>query len=195
MLKPCPNFCRKYKTSDPRQQQFSKSSACQRFSFWIIVVPCACRERRSYLSTVALQTINRSPVMVTAVMDQSNMLECIEVANTSSIVLERKIIRFHLLEKGTYCPCTCHADVSKEWNKLKLKYFHPILNYVLAAVQWWGSFLVCFNPWKEVLTPIEEDVAWSPETVCAFFVKQNLSLPFWEWNPAPFKSYHSYYID
>jgi len=32
------------------------------------------------------------------------------------------------------------------------------------------------TPWKEVLTPIEEDVACSPEPVCAFIVKQNLSL-------------------
>jgi hypothetical protein len=55
--------------------------------------------------------------------------------------------------------------------------------------------MVALYPWKEILTPIEEDVGWSPQPVCKFLVKQNLSHPCWEWNPAPFKAYRSYCID
>jgi hypothetical protein len=55
--------------------------------------------------------------------------------------------------------------------------------------------MVALTPWKELLTPIEKHVGWSPEPVCPFLVKQNLPRPCWEWNPATIKTYHSYCID
>jgi hypothetical protein len=55
--------------------------------------------------------------------------------------------------------------------------------------------IVDITPWKELLTPIEEDDGWSPKLICAFLLTQNLSQSCWEWNPAPFKSHCSYCTD